>query len=139
MNQVNEMWPLITTVAANGYAGVQITPRWATNIYYNVSYQCLPLPIVHANIFKCQLPACTVLEWINTNTPQPSGGWYDLLAVEKSTNTRHLLGLHHDPFMFHQANLNYLTATNTVINGVSSKLSMFEVWVEVVTQEVMRL
>jgi hypothetical protein len=36
LNQENEFWPLITTVAANGYAGVQITPRWATNIYYNV-------------------------------------------------------------------------------------------------------
>jgi hypothetical protein len=36
MNQVNEMWPLISTVGANGYAGVQINPRWATNIYYNV-------------------------------------------------------------------------------------------------------
>jgi hypothetical protein len=36
------MWPLMSTVASNGYAGVQITPRWATNIYYNVSYQSLP-------------------------------------------------------------------------------------------------
>jgi hypothetical protein len=36
MNQQNEMWPLMTTVAANGYAGAQINPRWATNIYYNV-------------------------------------------------------------------------------------------------------
>jgi hypothetical protein len=122
MNQVNEMWPLISTVAANGYAGVQINPRWATNIYYN-----------------CQLPACTVLEWINTNTPQPSGDWYSLLAVEKATNTRHLLGLHHDPFMFHQANLNYVTAGTTTINGVTAQLSMFQVWVEVITQEMTRL
>jgi hypothetical protein len=28
----------MSTVAANGYAGIQITPRWASNIYYNVSY-----------------------------------------------------------------------------------------------------
>lgn len=41
--------------------------------------------------------------------------------------------------MFHQANLNYVTAGNTIINGVSSKLSMFQVWVEVVTQEMIRL
>lgn len=41
--------------------------------------------------------------------------------------------------MFHQANLNYVTAGNTVINGVSQKLSLFEVWVEVVIQEMMRL
>lgn len=36
MNSLNEQWPLMTTVAANGYAGIQINPRWATNIYYNV-------------------------------------------------------------------------------------------------------
>lgn len=120
MNTVNEMWPLMSTVAENGYAGVQINPRWATNIYYN-----------------CQLPDCTVLEWINTSAG--SGDWYALLDVEKATNSRHLLGLHHDPFMFHQANLNYVTAGTTIINGVSQKLSMFQVWVEVVIQEMMRL
>jgi hypothetical protein len=43
--QVNEHWPLITTVAANGFAGIQITPRWATNIYYNVSRPVGPLNI----------------------------------------------------------------------------------------------
>lgn len=40
------MWPLISTVAANGYAGVQINPRWATNIYYNV-FQPFPQNSVH--------------------------------------------------------------------------------------------
>ncbi|RFU27103.1 hypothetical protein B7463_g9237, partial [Scytalidium lignicola] len=120
MNQVNEMWPLISTVAANGYAGIQINPRWATNIYYN-----------------CQLPACTVLEWINTSAG--SGDWTALLALEKATNSRHLLGLHHDAFMFHQANLNYVTAGQTTINGVAAKLSLIQAWVETVFQEVTRL
>lgn len=32
------MWPLMSTVEENGYAGVQINPRWATNIYYNVIF-----------------------------------------------------------------------------------------------------
>jgi hypothetical protein len=36
-NTVNQHWPLISTVAANGYAGLTIIPRWASNIYYNVS------------------------------------------------------------------------------------------------------
>jgi hypothetical protein len=120
MNQVNEHWPLITTVQANGYAGVQINPRWATNIYYN-----------------CHLPACTVLEWVNT--AGATGDWYALLNVEKNTNTRHLLGLHHDPYMFHQANLNYQTAPTTTINGQTSKLSLFQAWVETVFQEMVRL
>ncbi|CZR56594.1 related to extracellular serine-rich protein [Phialocephala subalpina] len=120
VNVVNEMWPLISTVAENGYAGVQINPRWATNIYYN-----------------CQLPPCTVLEWINTSAGD--GDWYTLLELEKQTNTRHLLGLHHDAFMFHQANLNYLTAPETDINGVSAKFSLFQAWVETVVQEMIRL
>jgi hypothetical protein len=123
MNQVNEMWPLITTVAANGYAGVQINPRWATRVYYN-----------------CDLPACTVLEWINTSAGVAANSdWNALLAIEKDTTARHLAGLHHDPYMFHQANLNYQTAGTTTINGVSAKLSMLEAWVETVAQEMTRL
>ncbi|KAF8850515.1 hypothetical protein BDZ45DRAFT_717811 [Acephala macrosclerotiorum] len=103
MNSVNEMWLLISTVAENGYAGVQISPRWATSIYYN-----------------CQLPPCAVLEWINTSAGD--GDWYTLLELEKQTNTRHLLGLHHDAFMSHQANLNYLTAPETELNGEMIRL-----------------
>lgn len=37
MNQKNEMWPLYSTVSSNGFAGMLIIGRWATNIYYNVS------------------------------------------------------------------------------------------------------
>ena len=36
--QDNEMWPLISTVEGNGFAGMQIVGRWATNIYYNVRF-----------------------------------------------------------------------------------------------------
>ncbi|KAH7383568.1 hypothetical protein BKA64DRAFT_161550 [Cadophora sp. MPI-SDFR-AT-0126] len=120
MNKENEFWPLISNVADNGYAGATIVPRWATNIYYN-----------------CDLPACTVQEWIDTSAG--SGDWNALLALEKATNTRHLFGLHHDPYMFHQANLNYVTAGTTTINGVSKKLSLIQAWAETVTQEFTRL
>jgi hypothetical protein len=78
-----------------------------------------------------------VLEW--QNTASGVGDWNPLLALEKATNTRHLLGLHRDPFMFHQANLNYQTAPLTTINGVTQKLSLLQAWVETVTQEVVRL
>jgi hypothetical protein len=121
MNQVNEMWPLITTVSANGFDGAQINPRWATNIYYN-----------------CHTPTCTVAEWINTNVGV-SGDFQTLLGVEKNANTRHLLGLHHDPYMFHQANLNYGTAEQVTINGVTQKRSLFQSWVETIVQEMIRL
>ena len=91
----------------------------------------------YTDIFKCNLPDCTVLEWINTSAGK--GDWYALLAVEKNTNIRHLLGLHHDPYMFHQANLNYQTASETTINGVSTKYSMLQAWVETMVQEMIRL
>jgi hypothetical protein len=29
----------MTTVEENGFAGIQITPRWATSIYYNVGFE----------------------------------------------------------------------------------------------------
>merc|ERR1712098_854368 len=78
-----------------------------------------------------------VQEWIDTSAG--SGDWNALLALEKNTNTRHLFGLHHDPYMFHQANLNYVTAGMTTINGVSKKLSLIQAWAETVTQEFTRL
>lgn len=57
------MWPLLSTEEFNGYTGITIVPRWATNIYYN-----------------CNLPDCTVLEWINTGAG--SGDFNKLLADE---------------------------------------------------------
>ncbi|KAG4029800.1 hypothetical protein MFRU_014g00990 [Monilinia fructicola] len=120
LNSNNEHWPLITTVAANGFDGIQIIPRYATRIYYN-----------------CDLPDCTVLEWINTSAG--SGDINALLEVEKETTTRHLLGLHHDAYMFHQANLRYTGAATYTINGVTQQLSLFMAWVETVVQEFVRL
>ena len=76
-NPQSPHWPLITTVAANGAAGLVVMPRWATTIYYN-----------------CDLPDCTLHEWINTSAG--SGDFNSLLANARDTNARHLLGLHHD-------------------------------------------
>jgi hypothetical protein len=78
--QSNTFWPLISTVAGNGYAGLTIVPRWATTIYYN-----------------CDLPNCTLAEWINTSGG--SGDFNNLLADARSTNSRNLLGLHWDPYV----------------------------------------
>jgi hypothetical protein len=89
------------------------------------------------NHSQYQFPPCTVLEWINTSGRK--GDWYDLLAIEKATNTRHLLSLHHDAFMFHQANLNYMTAPDTTINGNGDQYSLLQAWAETVVQEMIRL
>lgn len=78
LNTQNPFWPLTTTLAANGYAGLMIVPRWATTIYY-----------------ISDVLACTEAEWINTSGG--SGTFGNLLADAEATNTRHLLRLHWDP------------------------------------------
>ncbi|PMD48386.1 hypothetical protein L207DRAFT_575058 [Hyaloscypha variabilis F] len=120
LNTVNEHWPLMSTVKDNGYAGIQITPRWASNIYYN-----------------CDLADCTVAEWIATSAGK--GDFFDLLNLERDTNVRHLMGLRHDPYMFHQANLRYVGADDYTINGVDQTMSLFELWTTVITNEYTRL
>lgn len=120
LNTQNAMWPYFTVVSTDGFAGMQVNPRWATRIYYN-----------------CDTPACTLAEWIATSAG--SGTFDDLLATEKADTMRHLFGLHHDPYMFHQANLRNADVTPITINGVSAKYSIFQAWVETQVQEFVRL
>ncbi|KAH7372093.1 hypothetical protein BKA64DRAFT_767725 [Cadophora sp. MPI-SDFR-AT-0126] len=125
LNANNEHWPLITTVSDDNFAGVYITPRWASNIYYN-----------------CDTTACDVAEWIAI--AQGSGTITDLLALEKSTNTRHLFSLHHDPHMFHQANMRQADVQTTTVPGggltaKSGKWSLLQMWVETVLGEFVRV
>merc|ERR1712176_1028507 len=110
----------ISNVQDNGYDGLVIIPRWATTIYYN-----------------CHTAECTTREWIET-----SGGYGDfhtLLENAKMTNTRYLLGLHHDPYMFHQANLKKHDEPEITVGTQTAKMSLVEAWVEVIAQEMYRL
>ncbi|KAL5360059.1 hypothetical protein BJX96DRAFT_184308 [Aspergillus floccosus] len=120
LNQQNDMWPYFTTMAADNFDGMQVNPRWATRIYYN-----------------CDTPACTVQEWIDTSAG--SGDFQTLLDTEKADTMRHLFGLHHDPYMFHQANLRNADTTPITVNGVSGQYSIFQAWVETQVQEFVRL
>jgi len=86
---------------------------------------------------QCDTPDCTVQEWIDTSAG--SGDINDLLNLEKDNSVRYLLALHHDGFMFHQANLKYTGAPKYTINGVTAQLSLFEAWVETIVQEFVRL
>jgi hypothetical protein len=86
---------------------------------------------------QCDLPACTVAEWKNTSAGV--GTFSDLLTLEKNTNVRHLLGLHHDPYMFHQANMWYDQTDPITVNGVTSQFSLLMAWVETVVTEFNRL
>jgi hypothetical protein len=119
-NQQNFMWPSTTSVANDGFDGFLVLPRWATRIYYN-----------------CDTPACTTQEWIDTSAG--SGNFQNLLDAEKADTMRHLFGLYHDGYMFHQANLRTARLAAITINGVSSKISIFQAWVETNVQEFARL
>lgn len=122
-NPNNPMHPYITNFASDGFDGIQVNPRWATRIYYN-----------------CDTPDCTASEWVDTSSPRPNPGDFNtLLAVEKSDTVRHLFGLYRDGYMFHQANLRQTDLEPITINGVTSKLSIFQAWVEVQVQEFVRL
>ncbi|KAL5117246.1 hypothetical protein ACEQ8H_004805 [Pleosporales sp. CAS-2024a] len=116
----NTFWPLNSTVEVNGYAGLNIMPRWASIIYYN-----------------CDLPACTLQEWIDTSAG--AGTFADLLVNARDTAVRNLMGLHWDAYMFHQANMRVNDVPTTTVNGKSGRFSLLMTWVETVTAEVMRV
>lgn len=119
-NNMSAYWPLATTVATNGATGITIIPRYATTIYYN-----------------CDLPACTLQEWKDTSGG--SGDFYSLLDDARAVNTRYLLGLQADPYMFHQANLRQTDGDTITVGSKTAKMSLVMAWVETVTQEMTRL
>jgi hypothetical protein len=119
-NPANSYWALTTTSDANGHDGLVIVPRWATTIYYN-----------------CDTLACTTKEWIDTSGG--SGTEVDLLNNARETNTRYLLGLHPDPYMFHQANMRQHDMADFTVGSVTGKFSILQIWIETITQELSRL
>lgn len=119
-NQQNQMWPYTTTVAANGFDGITVVPRWAGRIYYN-----------------CDTPECTLQEWIDTSGG--SGGFSNLMSMEIADATRYLLGLYHDSYMFHQLNMRNQNVTGVTTPDGTQALSLLQIWVENVVQEFTRL
>ncbi|CBF83680.1 hypothetical protein AN2954.2 [Aspergillus nidulans FGSC A4] len=120
LNSENEMWPYFTTEAADGFAGMQVNPRFATRIYYN-----------------CDTPACTTQEWIDTSAG--AGDFNDLLDTERAEVLRHLFGLHRDPYMFHQANLRNVGIDPITVGSETGQFSIFQAWVETIVAEFTRL
>ncbi|KAI9744748.1 MAG: hypothetical protein M1818_001673 [Claussenomyces sp. TS43310] len=115
-------YPLITSVLKNGFDGYQITPRFATRVYYN-----------------CDIKSCDVEQWIDTEDGTAGGTIYTLLQLERANVGNQLLSLFHDPYMFHQPNLRVVDVEETLINGKMQQLSLIQMWVETVTSELMRL
>ncbi|POR39131.1 Uncharacterized protein TPAR_00683 [Tolypocladium paradoxum] len=119
-NPQNKFWPLASTVAVNGREGITIIPRYATTIYYN-----------------CDKPDCTVQEWKDTSAGQ--GDFTSLLNDARTTNTRYLLGLQADPYMFHQANLRQTDMDTITVGSQTGQMSLVMSWVETIAQEMYRL
>jgi len=120
LSPYNQHWPLVSNVSNNGYAGLNIIPRWPTTIYWN-----------------CDLPACTLKEW--QDTASGKGDFQDLLTFERNSASRYLLGLRHDGYMFHQANLRQTDVDSITVGSQTGKLSLIQAWTETVMQEMTRL
>jgi len=119
-NHNSGFWPYYSTFEDDGHAGLIVIPRFATTIYYN-----------------CDTLECTHQEWVDT-----SGGSGDidyLLQDAKNTNTRYLLGLRPDPYMFHQANMRHIDMPVFTVGSVTKQMSIIEIWVEIIAQEMTRL
>jgi hypothetical protein len=120
LSPYSQHWPLVSNVSNNGYAGMNIIPRWPTTIYWN-----------------CDLPACTLKEW--QDTASGKGNFQDLLTFERNSASRYLLGLRHDGYMFHQANLRQADVDSITVGSQSGQLSLIMAWTETIMQEMGRL
>ncbi|KAH8659221.1 hypothetical protein BGZ60DRAFT_492740 [Tricladium varicosporioides] len=118
--RVNDFWPVASNVQDNGYAGVTIMGRYGSSIYYN-----------------CDLPDCVNSEWIAIAGGK--GNFQAQMDFEKGENIPHLLGLHWDPYMFHQANMRVSDTSKITVNGVTKKYSLLMAWTETIVNELTRL
>lgn len=121
LNTDHPFWTLTTTTARNGFDGLEIIPRFATNIYYN-----------------CDDATSNTALW-QTALGQTTG--FDaIMQIERMAAARNLLALRHDPYMFHQANMR-AGDTGVVRTAAAeySNLSMLQIWVEELVDEMTRL
>jgi hypothetical protein len=116
----SDFHPIISNVKENGYDGIYIIGRYGSSIYYN-----------------CDTPDCVNTEW--KAIAGGSGDFNAQLQYEKTVNTKYLLGLRWDPYMFHQANLRVSDTKATTLLGKNKKWSLLMAWTEAVAYEFARL
>ncbi|KAF1966744.1 hypothetical protein BU23DRAFT_584283 [Bimuria novae-zelandiae CBS 107.79] len=112
--------PIVSNVKENGYAGVYIVGWYGSTVYYN-----------------CDTPDCDNKEW--KAIAGGSGDFSAQLEYEKSVNTKYLLALRWDPYMFHQANMRVSDTKATTLLGENKKWILLMVWTEAVVFELARL
>ncbi|KAF2008396.1 putative extracellular serine-rich protein [Aaosphaeria arxii CBS 175.79] len=123
MNRVDrksDFHPIVTNVKENGYEGAYIIGRYGTSIYYN-----------------CDLPKCDNDEW--KAIAGGKGDFQTQLDYERDVNSKYLLGLRWDPYMFHQANMRISDTPKVTLLGKNKKWSLLMAWTESVLGEVVRL
>ncbi|CBJ25804.1 conserved unknown protein [Ectocarpus siliculosus] len=120
VNEDNQFHSIYSTVANNGYDGIQIVPRFATYVYFNcVTGSCLVNENEYIRRFVCECTpldpsiadyscASTADECIGTDGATDIQSFGDIEALfdaEASTTTRYMLTGRRDKYMFHQANI----------------------------------
>lgn len=116
----SEYHPINSNEKENGYEGIWIIGRYGSSIYYN-----------------CDTPDCVNKEW--KAIAGGSGDFNAQLEYERSVNTKYLLALRWDPYMFHQANLRVSDTKATTLLGKNKKWSLLMAWTEAVVYELARL
>ncbi|CAM9255649.1 unnamed protein product, partial [Ectocarpus sp. 8 AP-2014] len=134
VNEDNQFHSIYSTVANNGYEGIQIVPRFATYVYFNcVTGDCLVKENEYIRRFVCECTpidpsiadytcTSTAAECIGTDGATDIQSFGDIEALfdaEASTTTRYMLTGRRDKYMFHQANL---IAAGDVGDGTQSLL-----------------
>jgi len=101
-------------------------------------FRCAPVEKRTLTRGKCDLPDCDVQQWLSLY-PGTTGDITTLLGLEQPTNVNNIITLHHDPFMFHQANLRKAGASLTTVNGTPGNFSLLQMWVETIVAEYAQL
>ncbi|KAJ3189692.1 hypothetical protein HK101_008751 [Irineochytrium annulatum] len=109
-------WPLITTVANNGFDGFTIVPRQVLNIYFNVTN-----PNYLVTLY-------------NQIYPTAHADFAYIMNAEVERVSRILMALSWNPYMFHQANLRNADMPLVPIPGTTrtARLGLCQQWVETI-------
>ncbi|KAJ3212428.1 hypothetical protein HDU82_001715 [Entophlyctis luteolus] len=112
MNAVRPMyWPLVTTMANNGFDGFVVIPRQALNIYFNCTNQYYNT-VLYNKVYN------------------KSATFADIMNAEVQRNLRTLALLSWAPAMFHQANLRNSDMPSVTAGSAVGKLGLMQQWVE---------
>ncbi|KXS13981.1 hypothetical protein M427DRAFT_70895 [Gonapodya prolifera JEL478] len=106
----------VTTTATSNYNGYTVIPRWPCHVY-----------------FFCTQP--NEIEYIYNilyNQTLGMSTWSQILQREQDRVLLLLLGIRHDPTMFHQANLRNADMPTVTVAGKTGKLGVLQQWIEMV-------